>query len=127
MTRYAIGFLRRDVSGHSLCEDHATIHTFAAERELSVVLVYYGDPDRPGGAVINRLMNLAYNESVDGIIAPSADHFEPGDIPALAKIADVICADTGNRYTVRTDASSRSEHSSPSRCSGAINSSLPET
>ncbi|MFI1920556.1 hypothetical protein [Nocardia sp. NPDC020380] len=64
-----------------------------------MTLVYYGDPDRPG-AVINRLMNLAYNEYVDEIIAPSADHFEPGDLPALVKIADVICADTDHRYTI---------------------------
>ncbi|BAW09955.1 conserved hypothetical protein [Nocardia seriolae] len=67
-----------------------------------MILVYYGDPDRPGGAVINRLMNLAYAECVNEVIAPNIDHFEPDDLRALVKIADVICADTRIRYTVPT-------------------------
>ncbi|MFE3056359.1 hypothetical protein [Nocardia sp. NPDC059236] len=49
-------------------------------------------------------MNLAYAEGVGEVIMPSLAHFECGDLPALVKIADVICADTGNRYTVPMDA-----------------------
>lgn len=99
MTNYVIGFLRPDVSGERWHEDQASIHALAEKHGWSVVLVYFGDPKRPG-AVINRLMNLAYAETVNEVIAPSADHFEPDDIPALVKIADVICADTGARYTI---------------------------
>ncbi|MFE3054066.1 hypothetical protein [Nocardia sp. NPDC059239] len=102
MTNYVIGFLRPDISGERWQQDHARIHALAKQRGWSVVLVYFGDPKRPG-AVINRLMNLAYTERVNTVIAPSADHFEPDDIPALVKIADVICADTGTRYTIPTD------------------------
>ncbi|MEV6772044.1 hypothetical protein AB0N05_25800 [Nocardia sp. NPDC051030] len=102
MTNYVIGFLRPDVSGEAWTEDEARIHAIAAERGWSVILVYYGDPDRPGGAVINRLMNLAHGQYVNEVIAPSSDHFEPGDLLALVKIADVICADTGTRYTIPT-------------------------
>lgn len=98
MSNYVIGFLRQDLSGEGWSEDEARIHALAVERGWSVILVYYGDPDRPGGAVINRLMNLAYSEYADAVIAPSADHFEPDDILALVKITDVICADTGTRY-----------------------------
>ncbi|MEV0461570.1 hypothetical protein AB0I30_06575 [Nocardia tengchongensis] len=101
MTNYVIGFLRRDVSGDRWQGDQARIHAFAEQCEWSVTLVYYGDPDRPG-AVINRLMNLAYAEYANEIVAPSANHFEPGDIPALVKIADVICVDTGTRYSIAT-------------------------
>lgn len=98
MSNYVIGFLRPDVSGEAWGGDEAQIHALAAERGWSVILMYYGHPDRPGGAVINRLMNLAYSEYVDAVIAPSVDHFEPDEIPALVKITDVICADTGTRY-----------------------------
>ncbi|MEC3916243.1 hypothetical protein [Nocardia sp. CDC160] len=63
-----------------------------------MALVFFGVLNRPG-AVINRLINLAYTECANEVIAPSVDHFEPGDLPALVKIADVICADTGIRYT----------------------------
>ncbi|WP_040816621.1 hypothetical protein [Nocardia concava] len=65
-----------------------------------MILLYYGGADRPSGAVINRLMNLAYSEYAIAVIAPSADHFEPDDIPALVKVADVICADTGTRHAI---------------------------
>ncbi|MFD7843273.1 hypothetical protein ACFV4K_10105 [Nocardia sp. NPDC059764] len=102
MTNYVIGYLRRDLSGEAWPQDEARIHAFAAEHGRSVILVYYGDPNRPGGAVINRLMNLAYSEYANEVIAPSTDHFEPGDIPALVKIADVICTDTATRYTIPT-------------------------
>ncbi|MVU81341.1 hypothetical protein GPX89_29375 [Nocardia sp. ET3-3] len=98
MTNYVIGFLRPDVSDERWQQDEARIHTLAEERGWSMVLVYFGVPNRPG-AVINRLMNLAYAECVNEVIAPSVDHFEPDDLPALVKIADVICADTGIRYT----------------------------
>ncbi|MFI5777512.1 hypothetical protein [Nocardia sp. NPDC051570] len=98
-----IGFLQPDVSGEASGEDETQIHALAAERGWSVILVYYGDPDRPGGAVINRLMNLAYSEYANIVIAPSADHFEPGDVQALVKITDVICVDTGTRYDTATD------------------------
>ncbi|MCU1642556.1 MAG: hypothetical protein JWN03_2831 [Nocardia sp.] len=103
MSNYVIGFLRTDVSGKACDDDEARIHAFAAERGWSVILVYYGDPDRPGGALINRLMNLAYSEHANAVIAPSADHFEPDDIPALVKIADVICVDAGTRYATATN------------------------
>ncbi|WP_067814695.1 hypothetical protein [Nocardia inohanensis] len=99
MTGRVIGFLRKDVSGASWARDQTRLYGFAAEHGWSVTLVYQGDSDRPGGRVINRLMNLAYNADVGQIIAPSIDHFEDGDIPALIKIADVICADTGVRYS----------------------------
>ncbi|WP_433667221.1 hypothetical protein ACQP06_27015 [Nocardia sp. CA-136227] len=99
MTNYVIGFLRPDVSGERWQRDEARIHTLAEERGWSLILVYFGDPKRPG-AMINRLMNLAYAECVNEVIAPSANHFEPDDIPALVKIADIICADTGTRYTI---------------------------
>ncbi|WP_330249767.1 hypothetical protein OG874_26065 [Nocardia sp. NBC_00565] len=98
MSNYVIGFLRPDVSGEASGQDEARIHALAAECGWSVILMYYGDRDRPGGAVINRLMNLAYSERANAVIVPSADHFEPGDIPALVKIVDVICVDTGTRY-----------------------------
>ncbi|MEU6582234.1 hypothetical protein [Nocardia sp. NPDC046763] len=103
MSNYVIGFLRPAVSGDGWGEDEARIHALAAERGWSVILVYYGDPDRPGGAVINRLMNLAYSEHANGVIAPSADHFEPDDIPALVKITDVICTDTDTKYTTASN------------------------
>ncbi|MEV6770101.1 hypothetical protein AB0N05_15900 [Nocardia sp. NPDC051030] len=99
MTNYVIGFLRPDVSGERWQQDQARIHALAEQRGWSVVLIYFGDPKRPG-AVINRLMNLAYTEGVNEVIAPNTNHFEPGDLSALAKIADVICADTGTRYTI---------------------------
>ncbi|MGW5225224.1 hypothetical protein ACWEP5_09820 [Nocardia niigatensis] len=102
MSNYVIGFLRPDVSGEVWSEDEAQIHALAAEHGWSVILMYYGDPDRPGGAVINRLMNLSYSEHANAVIAPSADHFEPGDIPALVKITDLICVDTGTRYATAT-------------------------
>ncbi|MFE5284540.1 hypothetical protein ACFRAQ_06165 [Nocardia sp. NPDC056611] len=102
MTNYVIGFLRADVSGEQWRQDEARIHTLAEKCGWSVVLGYFGDPKRPG-AVINRLMNLAYAECVNEVIAPSVDHFEPDDLAALVKIADVICADTGTRYTIPTD------------------------
>ncbi|MFI6868962.1 hypothetical protein [Nocardia sp. NPDC050406] len=98
MSKYVIGFLRPDVSGEKWGEDEARIHAFAAKRGWSVILVYYGGPNRPGGAVINRLMNFAYSEHANAVIAPSTEHFGHGDIPALAKIADVICVVTGTRY-----------------------------
>ncbi|MFE3798670.1 hypothetical protein KHQ06_17200 [Nocardia tengchongensis] len=100
MSNYAIGFLRPEVSGEAWHQDEARIHALAAEHGRSIILMYYGDAQRPGGAVINRLMNLTYAEHANEIIAPGAHHFEPGDIPALVKIADVICADTGMRYTI---------------------------
>ncbi|MFB8008322.1 hypothetical protein [Nocardia sp. NPDC056000] len=99
MTNHVIGFLRPTVSGEQWQQDAERIHRFVEERGWSLVLVYYGDPKRPG-AVINRLMNLAYTECVNEVIAPSTDHFAPDDLPALVKIADVICVDTGSRYTV---------------------------
>ncbi|MFE5289773.1 hypothetical protein ACFRAQ_32800 [Nocardia sp. NPDC056611] len=102
MNNYVIGYLRRDLSGEAWSQDEARIHAFAAEHGRSVLLVYYGYPNRPGGAVINRLMNLAYTEYASEVIAPSTDHFEPDDIPALVKIADLICVDTGTRYTIPT-------------------------
>ncbi|MFE3759553.1 hypothetical protein ACFXO9_35070 [Nocardia tengchongensis] len=89
-----------EVSGETWHQDEARIHALAAEHGRSIILMYYGDAQRPGGAVINRLMNLTYAEYANEIIAPGANHFEPGDIPALVKIADVICADTGMRYTI---------------------------
>ncbi|QLY32427.1 hypothetical protein H0264_09320 [Nocardia huaxiensis] len=101
MTNYVIGFLRPDVSGAARHQDESRIHALAAECGWSVILMYYGDPARPGGALINRLMNLTYTECVNEVIAPSTDHFEPGDLSALVKVADVICTDTGTRYTVR--------------------------
>ncbi|MEV6772979.1 hypothetical protein AB0N05_30520 [Nocardia sp. NPDC051030] len=55
-------------------------------------------------AVVQRLMTLVWNEDVNAIIVPSHDHLEPADIEALVKFADVICADTGNRFTIATDA-----------------------
>ncbi|AYF72959.1 hypothetical protein D7D52_02720 [Nocardia yunnanensis] len=100
MSNYVIGFLRPDVSGAAWSEDESRIHALATERGWSVILVYYGEPDRPDGALINRLMNLAYGEHADAVIAPSTDHFEPGEIAALVKIADVICADTGTGHTL---------------------------
>ncbi|MBL1077245.1 hypothetical protein JK358_22860 [Nocardia sp. 2] len=103
MTTYVVGFLRKDISGESWAADQDNIHALAAQYGWSIVLLYYGDSDRPGGAVINRLMNLAYNEGVNEIIAPSATHFDDGDISALIKFADVICADTGVRYTIPLD------------------------
>ncbi|MEU6580288.1 hypothetical protein [Nocardia sp. NPDC046763] len=103
MTDYAIGYLRRDVSGVNWQRDEARIHAAADERNWTVILVVLADPIRQGAA-INRLMNLAYAEGVDAVIAPSLAHFESGDISALVKIADVVCADTGNRYTAPTDA-----------------------
>ncbi|WP_433591348.1 hypothetical protein [Nocardia sp. CA-145437] len=119
MTNYVIGFLRPDVSGEQWQQDEARIHTLAEKRGWSVVLVYFGDPKRPG-AVINRLMNLAYAECVNEVIAPSADHFEPDDLPALVKIADVICADTGTRYTIPTDNASQSPPK-PAAAGGEVN------
>lgn len=101
MSNYVIGFLRADMAGEAWRRDEARIHTLATERGWSVILVYYGNPDRPG-AVINRLMNLAYTEDVNGVIVPSTDHFEPGNLTALVKITDVICADTGIEYTIST-------------------------
>lgn len=102
MTNYVIGFLRPDVSGERRQHDEASIHTLATERGWSLVLVYFGDPKRPG-AVVNRLMNLAYAEYVNEVIAPSVDHFEPDDLQDLLKIADVICTDSGTRYTIHID------------------------
>lgn len=99
MTEFVIGFLRREVSGAAWQQDQASIHALAERFGWSVVLMYYGDSNWPG-AVINRLMNYAYNESVSAVIAPSIDHFEDGDIPALVKFADIVCADTGCGYTV---------------------------
>ncbi|MFJ9367079.1 hypothetical protein ACIRRA_22020 [Nocardia sp. NPDC101769] len=103
MTDYAIGYLRRDVSGVNWQRDEARIHAAADERRWTVILVVLADPIRQGAA-INRLMNLAYAEGVDAVIVPGLAHFEHGDISALVKIADVVCADTGNRYTVPMDA-----------------------
>ncbi|WP_157762817.1 hypothetical protein [Nocardia yamanashiensis] len=99
MTDHVIGFVRKDVSGGAWERDQARVYDLAAEFGWSVVLVYHGDSDRARGRVINRLMNLAYSEDVGRIIAPSAEHFEDGELPALVKIAEVICADTGTRYT----------------------------
>ncbi|WP_157762239.1 hypothetical protein [Nocardia yamanashiensis] len=98
MTDYVIGFLRKDLSGRSWKQDQARIHSFAAEHGWPVVLIYYGGLDRPG-AVINRLMNLAYAEGVRAVIVPSTAYFESGDLAALVKITDVICTDTGIIHT----------------------------
>ncbi|GAB0104130.1 hypothetical protein JMUB6875_31040 [Nocardia sp. JMUB6875] len=101
MTHYVIGFLRKDVSGESWRQDLTRIHAFANDRGWSMVLAYFGDPDAPG-EIINRLMTLAYDKYITEVIAPTAAHFDPDDIPSLVKIADVICADTG-RTTTRAD------------------------
>ncbi|MEU0538333.1 hypothetical protein ABZ319_00555 [Nocardia sp. NPDC005978] len=99
MTEFVIGFLRREVSGAEWQQDEESSHALARQFGWSIVLMYYGDPNLPG-AVINRLMNYAYNESVSAVIAPCFDHFEDGDIPALVKFADVVCARTRRGYTV---------------------------
>ncbi|MFE6859603.1 hypothetical protein [Nocardia sp. NPDC057668] len=77
MTGYAIGFLRPDLCGPARPEDEARIHALAAEFGRSLILMYYGDPGRPGGAMVNRLMNLAYAVDANEVIAPSANHFTP--------------------------------------------------
>ncbi|MEV6767092.1 hypothetical protein AB0N05_00510 [Nocardia sp. NPDC051030] len=98
MTRYVIGFLRRDVSGGSREQDEARIHALATELGYSVAVMVLADPDRD--AVLSRLMNLLWGEYVDTLIAPGLEHFEAGEIPALVKFADVVCANTRERFTV---------------------------
>ncbi|MFE3757460.1 hypothetical protein ACFXO9_24405 [Nocardia tengchongensis] len=101
MKRYAIGFLRREVSGACRQRDEAQIHALAEELGYCLTVLVLADQERD--SVLNRLMNLVWGEQVNEVIAPRLDHFESGDIPALVKFADVICADTRKRYTVPTE------------------------
>ncbi|MEV6774602.1 hypothetical protein AB0N05_38810 [Nocardia sp. NPDC051030] len=107
MKRYAIGFLRREISGARREQDEAQIHALAEELGYCLAIVVLADPERD--SVLNRLMNIVWGESVNGVIAPSLDHFESGDIPALVKFADVICADTRKRYTVPSEDSDEND------------------
>ncbi|WP_405497497.1 hypothetical protein [Nocardia sp. NBC_00511] len=98
MTGYAVGFLRRDVSGPMRRRHEDAIHAAATRHGYTICLMVLAAPERE--AVVQRLMTLIWNEAVDAIVAPSADHFEHGDIEALIKFADVICADSGARYAI---------------------------
>lgn len=119
MTHFAIGFLRKNISGEAWQIDQARIHALADEREWPVIIMYFGDPSDPR-AVINRLMTFAYDACIAAVITPSIDHFESGDLPALVKIIDVFCADTGRRYSIPTQGDRPGGPSipSPRACSG---------
>ncbi|WP_433592336.1 hypothetical protein [Nocardia sp. CA-145437] len=101
MTEDVIGFLRRKVSGAQQRQHEAEMHDAAGQLGYEIGLMVFAAPDE--GTVVQRLMTRVWNEEVNAIIAPSADHFEPGEIDALVKFADVICVDTGIRYTISTE------------------------
>ncbi|AYF75666.1 hypothetical protein D7D52_19460 [Nocardia yunnanensis] len=101
MAEYAIGFLRREISGPQKPQHEMEMHAVAERYGYTICLMVLVAPERE--AVVQRLMTLVWNEGANAIIAPSADHFEPGEIDALVKLTDVIYVDTGDRLTIHTD------------------------
>lgn len=85
----AIGYLRRDVSGHAQVWHETQIRSLAARYgyDIRKVVALTGETRRP----IEQVIDVVRGAAIEAVFVPSADHFADGEIPEeLIRAADVI-------------------------------------
>ncbi len=105
MRIYAIGFLRRDISGARQPWDEIQIRSLAGRLgyNLRKIITFTNGADDVG----LRLRNIVEDCHVDAVIVPSAAHFEGSVVPSkLVRVVDVItvepeCTYAGRGYGAR--------------------------